>query len=152
MATRPLLLDSGGMKKRNHVIWIGLLVTFAGLVSYFMVFARFASLRDFPWVNLPMVLLGVALSALGMKRALATSATWRGKALAGVGLTLSLMIAALFVAYIFWITYTLPAPSELATGLIRAPNFALTSSTGETVRLSDFAGREVVLIFYRGFW
>jgi peroxiredoxin Q/BCP len=30
----------------------------------------------------------------------------------------------------------------------RAPDFALTSDTGETVRLSDFRGKPVVLYFY----
>ncbi len=138
--------------KRNHLIWIGLLVTFASVVSYFEVFARFAPLRDFPWVNLPLVLLGAGLSTLGMKPALENAATLRSRLLVGAGFTLSVLLAALFVAYIFWITYLLPAPSDVALGLIQAPDFALTSNTGETVRLSDFAGRRVVLVFYRGFW
>ncbi len=138
--------------KRNHLIWIGLLVTFVSVVSYFEIFARFASLRDFPWVNLPLVLLGATLSALGMKSALASAATPRGRWLAGASVALSLLLAAFFVAYIFWITYLLPEPSDVALGLIQAPDFALTSNTGETVRLSDFAGRRVVLVFYRGFW
>ncbi len=137
--------------KRNHLIWIGPLVAFAGVVSYFEVFARFAALRDFPWVNLPLMVLATALSALGLRRCLRHSKL-RGKVIAGLGLAFSLLLTAAFVAYVFWITYFLPAPSEVALGLVQAPDFALTSSTGETVRLSDFAGRRVALVFYRGFW
>ena len=138
--------------KRNHWIWIGPLVTFAGVVSYFVLFARFAALRDFPWVNLPLVVLGAVLSVLGMKQALARSPALRGKVLAGAGLVLSLLLTAFFIVYIFWLSYAIPGPSSVALELARAPDFALTSNTGETVRLSDFAGRHVALVFYRGFW
>ncbi len=138
--------------KRNHLIWIGPLVAFAGLVSYFMVFARFAALRDFPWLNLPLVILGAVLSAVGAWRAFGRPEVFRGKVLGSLGLALSLSLASLFCAYVFWITYQVPAPSETALALVEAPGFALTSNAGETVRLSDFAGRKVVLVFYRGFW
>ncbi len=137
--------------KRNHLIWIGPLVVFAGAVSYFEVFAGFAALRDFPWINLPLVLLGALLSAFGVKRAFAGSKTL-GKALAIGGLCLSLLLTAAFCTYVFWFSYTLPGPSEIAQGLVEAPDFTLTSSTGETVRLSEFRGRKVALVFYRGFW
>ncbi len=137
--------------KRNHLIWIGPLVAFAAVVSYFEVFARFPALRDFPWVNLPLVVLGAALSALGVRRAFGRS-LFRGKTLAAVGLALSLLITAAFFAYVFWLTYFLPPPSDTTLGLVEAPDFRLAASTGETVRLSDFEGRKVALVFYRGFW
>jgi cytochrome oxidase Cu insertion factor (SCO1/SenC/PrrC family) len=34
----------------------------------------------------------------------------------------------------------------------KAPDFALPSDTGNTVRLSDFGGRNVLIDFYRGYW
>lgn len=34
----------------------------------------------------------------------------------------------------------------------RAPDFALPSAEGKTVRLSDFAGHNVLIDFYRGYW
>src|SRR5690348_6398621 len=34
----------------------------------------------------------------------------------------------------------------------KAPDFALPSASGETVKLSQFAGRNVLLDFYEGYW
>ncbi len=56
-------------QRRNHLLWIGPAVVFTGFVSYYKVFAFYPDLRDFPWVNLPWVLIGVALTVLGARRA-----------------------------------------------------------------------------------
>jgi len=137
--------------RRNHLIWIGPLVSIFGAVSYFLLFARFAVLRDFPWVNLPLVMLGAGLGGTAVWRAFRRAEIYRGKVLAPLSFALSLFLAALFVTYIFSISYGLPA-SEKARTLSEAPDFTLSSMTGESVRLSDFRGRKVALIFYRGFW
>lgn len=34
----------------------------------------------------------------------------------------------------------------------KGPPFALTSAQGKTIRLSDFAGHNVLIDFYRGYW
>lgn len=139
-------------RRRNHLIWIGPLVTFAGVVSYFMVFARFPGLRDFPWLNLPLVLLGATASALAVWRATTAREVFKGRILAPIGLLVSLFFAGIFVLYIFRWSYAVPQPTDATLGLEQAPDFALASMAGDTVRLSDFRGRKVVVVFYRGFW
>ncbi len=34
----------------------------------------------------------------------------------------------------------------------KAPDFALPSADGKTVKLSDYAGHNVLIDFYRGYW
>ncbi len=46
----------------------------------------------------------------------------------------------------------MPVPSETVPVGSQAPDFSLTSIQGEQVRLSDFRGRNVVLVFLRGFF
>ena len=43
-------------------------------------------------------------------------------------------------------------PSETVPVGSAAPDFTLTSIQGDTVRLSDYRGRSVVLVFLRGFF
>jgi hypothetical protein len=138
--------------RRNHAIWLGLIVTLVGEVSYFMYFARFPSLRDVPWLNLPIVALGVWLSALGAWRAFRSPARYRGKVAGSLGLLLSLGLALLFNLYVFSLSYGVPPATETTLSLTSAPRFTLTDQNGSEVRLSDLRGHKVVLVFYRGFW
>lgn len=139
-------------RRKNHLIWIGPLVTFAGGVSYFLVFARYPALRDFPWVNLPLVAIGVGLSGIGLAWAFIRPEIFRGKVSGSIGLALSLGIAALFSVYIFSLSYRMPGPSEVSLSIAAAPDSALPDQRGRPVRLGDFRGRKVVLTFYRGHW
>jgi len=34
----------------------------------------------------------------------------------------------------------------------RVPQFSLPASDGRTVALKDYAGKKLVLVFYRGYW
>jgi len=141
-----------GARSRNHLIWIGPLVVFGGAVSYFMVFARFPALRDFPWVNLPLVAAGALLSLLAVIRAFSPRAPYRGKVLGSLGLVFSLFLTAVFGLYIFVWSYGLPGPSAVTASLDTAPDFTLTDQNGRPVSLRDLRGRKVVITFYRGHW
>ena len=136
----------------RHAVWLGPALAFGGVVSYFMVFARFPVLRDFPWVNLPLVLAGIALSVLGLRGALRHRSRFWVRGLAGLGLALSLLVGVFFVVYVFVLSYALPAPTATAVSLDVAPNFELPDSQGVMHRLSDYRGSRVVIVFYRGHW
>jgi peroxiredoxin len=45
----------------------------------------------------------------------------------------------------------MPVQSDTVPVGSQAPDFTLTSIQGEEVRLSDYRGRKVVLVFLRGF-
>jgi hypothetical protein len=140
------------LRRRNHLLWIGPLLTFVGGVTYFLYFARIPALRDVPWVNLPLVLGGLVLSLVAVGRGFARRAPYRGKVLGSLGAVFSLLIASLFTMYIFVWSYGLPAPGERTLSLGTAPDFILTDQHGAPVSLADLRGRKVVLTFYRGHW
>ncbi len=50
----------------RHALWLAPLITFVGFVSYYLVFVNIPALRDFPWVNLPLVALGAVLAIVGL--------------------------------------------------------------------------------------
>ena len=138
----------------RHFAWLAPLLTFVGFVSYFLVFARYPALRDFPWVNLPLVLIGAGLAIGGLMRAW-KDARW-GRRLFYLGSAgFSVVVAAFLVLYVFVISKQMPeaalAEEKLVAG-VAAPAFTLVDANGETVSLSDFEGRKVVISFYRGFW
>lgn len=138
--------------RRVALVWIGFLVAFTGIVSYFEFFSRFPVLRDFPWVNLPMVLLGAVVSAVGARAAFRSdSQTWQ-KALAGLGTALALLSAAVFCWYIFVATYRVPVSAAAPAQFSEAPDFELPNNKLQLVRLSDYRGKKVALVFYRGHW
>ena len=131
-------------KQRNHLIWIGALISIVGLVSYFTFFARFAPVRDIPWINLPLVLIGFAVSILAIRRRLSF--------FSAAGVLLSAACAGLLMAYVFVLSNQLPDTDGVVAVGAEAPAFSLTDHTGATVSLADFTGTPVVLVFYRGFW
>jgi hypothetical protein len=143
---------SSGRKRWNHALWLGPLLTFAGMISYFQFFARFPSLRDFPWINLPLVLIGLGLSGLGWWRAFSQRSRLWVKIAGSIGMAFSLLVGGFFVAYVFAISYTLPAVTAKSLETAVAPDFGLSDHAGKLVRLSDYRGSKVVIVFYRGHW
>jgi hypothetical protein len=131
-------------RRRNHLIWIGSLVAIFGLVSYFVVFARYPALRDTAWLNLLLVLAGLTLSVVAIRRRLSF--------LSVAGALLSLVCAVLLAGYVFVLSEQLPGTAGVVAVGAPAPDFSLTDQSGATVSLSDFSGRPLVLVFYRGFW
>lgn len=138
----------------RHSLWLAPLITFVGFVSYYLVFARIPVLRDFPWVNLPLVILGASLAIGGLFRGWKDSRWMRRVFLLG-GTVFSVGLAALLALYVFVISNQMPSAEMAAEKLVAgsmAPEFSLTDANGNAVSLADYRGRKVVLSFYRGFW
>jgi len=55
----------------------------------------------------------------------------------------ALLLTALFALVAFGAT---PKVGE------RVPQFSLPASDGRTLALKDYAGKKLVLVFYRGYW
>ena len=47
---------------------------------------------------------------------------------------------------------SLIAVASVPTSGERAPQFSLAAADGRTVALKDYAGKKLVLVFYRGYW
>lgn len=137
----------------NLAVWIGPVVVLAGALTYFMFFARFPALRDFPWVNLPIVVFGLLISAHGVRRAFAGGGrSLLARAFAGSAFLASLAVSLLFCAYVFFLSYQLPETDGVVQVAHAVPEFSLSDQNGETIKLSSLLGRKVVLTFYRGHW
>jgi hypothetical protein len=136
-------------QSRNHGVWLGPLVVFCGAVSYFTVFVSVPALRDFPWLNLPLVWVGLLVSVLGVRVARRRG---RGRLLAWSGLLSSLLLAAAFHGYVFWYSYQLPDHERALEVGSPAPEFTLLDQERRPLTLSELRGRYVVLVFYRGYW
>ncbi len=136
----------------KHAVWLGLVTTIAGTISYFLYFAQFPSLRDFPIVNLPIVMLGLVLSGLGWWKILQKRGNKIVKMMATAGFLMGLGVAGLFNVYIFGMSYDLPTAATAPSAQEVAPDFTLSDHTDSLVSLSDYRGKKVVLVFYRGYW
>ena len=138
-------------RRSKLIVLLGFVMTFVGCFSYFLVAFQYPELRDFPIINLPLVVLGVIVAAYGCLSVFRQSGVL-GKSAASLGMLLTLLLAGLFNYYIFVMSYQLPtSPAAPATDAM-APDFTLLDHQGEEVKLSDFQGKKVVLIFYRGNW
>ena len=154
----------------NSSVWVGLVLVLAGIASYPLYFIRFAALRDFPWVNLPLIVVGLMLLGVGIARAFRRPDVYRGKIFGSVLGILVLALAGFFCFELFVMARQLPASQGAPQVGQTAPDFTLPDSKNEPVNLSGMVhsgfapnGRigaaigadptaATLLIFYRGYW
>jgi hypothetical protein len=128
---------------------LGLALGIAGVVGYFVVAIRFGAwlpgLRNEPVANWVLVAAGLVVSGLAVAR------TSGGRRL-GVGVLagLNVALAAAFAWFLYGIA-AVPGAQGPPVGM-PAPDFALADQGGHVVRLADFRGRPLLLVFYRGHW
>jgi hypothetical protein len=148
-------------RPRNTSLWIGLLLTLAAPVTYFLVFVRFPLTRDVPWATFLIFLGGLALIARGWRKGVREPETYRGRIAGPIFMTAGAALFGVFVYAILYGARDLP-PSHGAPRVgQKAPDFTLPDTDGRPVTLSGLldagrggaaAAKSVLLIFYRGYW
>jgi hypothetical protein len=131
----------------------GLLLGLAGVVGYFTIVVihnpALTWLIRTPVINLALIAAGLLLSAAGVIRAFSRGS---GKILAPVLGVLNLAVSGFLLSHLFVDSYRLPAAANAPAVGMAAPDFELVDDRGDLFRLSSLRGRNVVLLFYRGFW
>ena len=127
------------------MVWIGPILAFVGVASYFAFFLNFAITRDVPWVNLILLALALGASIAGLVRS-------RRRVLAAGGLVVTLGLAGFFLYYTYVISYDLPS-AELALDVgAPVPAVTLVDDRGQQVDIASLSRDKLVLVFYRGHW
>lgn len=156
------------LPKLNWPLWAGFLLSLIAFLSYPFVFVWFPATRDFPWANLVLFALSVALLVMGVRRAFAAGRPHpkRSKIAGAVLTTLSVVVLAFFMVTFFVVGRQLPASQGAPKVGQKAPDFTLSdtndhpvslaglleSTTANTGAAAQKAPRGVLLIFYRGYW
>ena len=140
-------------RKWNWPIWVGFVVVVIGVFSYEF-FARFPITRDFPWANLLLFGIGIALLVVGLFRGFGRPQIYRGKIVGSILATIAVLVVALFSYEMFYALRQVPASAGAPRIGQKAPDFLLLDQNGRPVGLGDLLSNSngVVVIFYRGFW
>jgi len=147
----------------NWRIWTGFLLAMAAIPVYFAFFAKFPITRDVPWASWLMFAAAGWLLWMGVARAFANSAAYRGKIAGPIVALLSLAAAVFFGYATLYATRQLPKAAGAPKVGDKAPEFTLADTSGNMVAMStllsepmpEIAGqkpRGVLLVFYRGYW
>ena len=123
----------------------GLVLVLLGIGSYFVVALHFGAwlpeVRNSALPNWAAIAVGLALSVTA-----ARAGGGVARVLAGVNLLLA--------GWFAWVLYSMsavPLVDGPALGA-PAPDFAARDQDGKVVRLPDFHGAPLLLVFYRGHW
>ena len=148
-------------RRPNAALWIGFLVAVFAFLSYIPIFAKYPSTRDMPWVNFLIFAIALAFLFVGLRRAFGQSRLYRGKVAGPIVTTLSVAALVLFCVFTFSLGRHLPPSTQAPKVGQKAPDFALSDTSGATVTLASLLStpvtasqrtKGVVLIFYRGYW
>ena len=152
------------MKRRwNWLLWAGFLASLAAPIAHVLVFVWHPATRDFPWAALLIFAAGAVLLAMGLQRAFAKPAMYRGKIFGSVLAVLALAVFGMFSFGLFYIARDLPPSAHAPEVGQKAPAFSLPDQNEQQVTLAQLLStpvpgmrgtnpRGVLLIFYRGHW
>lgn len=148
----------------NWPLWLGFLLSVLTLLSYPLLFVRWPVTRDFPWANLLLLAITLALLFLGWRRAFGPEKEKRSRVVASVVSLLGVAVLGLFLFSAFVMARWLPAAAGAPRIGEKAPEFNLADASGKSVSLSQLLTTQinssngpinpkgVLLIFYRGYW
>ena len=149
-------------RKRNWHVWAGFLLCLLGVVSYFVLFARFPVTRDVPWANFLILAAGLGFLISGLRRAYGQSQQYKGKIVGPVLCVFGLAAIGLFCFVIFYATKQMPKAAGAPKVGEKAPDFTLVDMDNRQVSLASLLAtplpnsstppKGVFLIFYRGYW
>jgi hypothetical protein len=137
-----------GCDVRTRLPYVAFLLVLIGVLGYFVVVLFLPSwapfVRNHAVPNWLLVATGLGLSL----RAVSYAAP--GARMPRVVLAANASLAAFFAAFLYGML-SVPGASGPTLGTA-APDFALVDQAGRTVRLGDFRGSPLLLVFYRGHW
>jgi hypothetical protein len=148
-------------RRRNAVLWYGLLITLFGVITQFFYFLRPARAIShlLPWINLVLPPIGLAFLFMGLARAFSQSTLYSGKIW---GSCVTVIVLVLVAGNIVLFQKTRNVPNSTSAPQIgqRLPEFTLSDSNGHPTSLSQLLSasgdgprpRAVLLVFYRGYW
>src|SRR5258706_9094038 len=149
-------------RRRNWHLWVGFLLIILGVLSYFLVFARYPVTRDTPWANYLILAAGIGFMISGLRRAYGQSQQYRGKIAGPILAVLSFTTVGFFCFLIFYATKQMPKAAGAPRAWEKAPAFFLTPANkkkGSLARLMTMPlpkystpPKGVLLVFYRGYW
>ena len=150
------------VRKFNWPIWAGFLLSVLAFITYFSFFVYYPVTRDFPWANLLLFAVAVALIVIGVRRGFQRDRKkpWLSRTVASVLAILGVAILSLFIFVIFIAGRWLPASKGAPQVGQNAPEFTLPDTNGTSRSLTELSAtpvngakpRGVLLIFYRGYW
>lgn len=146
--------------RRNTLIWIGLLLTIAALLSqvpYF--FPWIPGQHVFPWINLALAVGAALLVMIGLIRAFRHPEIYRGKIAGSISTLLAVIILILTVT-MFVDVRKVPVSAGAPKVGQKAPDFTLSDIHGQNVSLAQLLSnpeggappKATLLVFYRGYW
>ncbi|MEM7245739.1 MAG: hypothetical protein AAF533_10375 [Acidobacteriota bacterium] len=131
--------------------WLGVPFAVANLIAYFTFFVKWPDLRDHPWPSLLIGLLILTWIVVGAGLAWKQGAWLRRLGALALG-AFGLLVSLLLPFYVFGLSYQVPEPTATTEALTVAPDFTLTDDQGASRSLSEFRGKKVLIVFYRGWW
>jgi hypothetical protein len=150
----------GFMKRLNWQLWAGFVLSLVAGLSYPFAFSRWPITRDFPWANLLLFAVALALLFLGLRRAFKPDKGIVSKIFSSLAAALGVLLLAGLLFVVFVAGRWLPASAGAPQVGQKAPDFTLTDSNNKPVTLAQLLSepinnkppKAVLLIFYRGFW